>query len=272
MSTERNDSRAEAAGALPPEAAGAPSWLHRHTPYLEAATPHGWTSHGGPDFKHPVDSPAMETVVDTLARGAGLEGGAWAEQVHGGTVLRVDSPGPAGAADALWTTTGGLGVVGRSADCPLILVAGKGPDGMPLAGFAHASWRSTVRSITTRLLDEMKIGGLDVATARAVVCPSAGPCCYEVGAEVHREACERLGPAAARHFRSRGDRFILDLWSANQQQLEAAGMAAHRIWVSGECTICGEGHPVRRYPSYRRQGQAAGRFAAIQGVGSGGRC
>ena len=38
---------------------------------------------------------------------------AWARQVHGPGVLEVAGPGLAGDADALWTATPGLGVVGR---------------------------------------------------------------------------------------------------------------------------------------------------------------
>jgi hypothetical protein len=49
-----------------------------------------------------------------------------------------------------------------------------------------------------------------------------------------------------------------DLWRANVAQLRQAGLAEDHIDVCGICTICsGE-----VFPSHRRQGDQAGRFAA----------
>jgi YfiH family protein len=243
-----------------------PSWLHRAEPGAGPDLVQGWTCDQGPDFKVPVDSPAMAVATGQLAEAAGLEGVAWTEQVHGGTVLRAENGGLVGQADALWTDTPGLGVVGRSADCPLILVAGSGPGGAGLAGFAHASWRSTVRGITGGLVQSLRKAGLRAQEARAVICPSAGPCCYEVGGEVRQEALDRLGQKAAGFFAPHGERWILDLWAANQAQLLAQGLRAENVQVAGECTICHQGSGGRQYPSYRRQGEAAGRFAGVVGI------
>ncbi len=195
-----------------------------------------------------------------LAADLGLDGLAWAPQVHGGTVLRVDAAGCAGEADALWTDRPGLGVMGRSADCPIVLVAGARGDGSPLWGMAHASWRSTVAGITTRLLDAMAADGLEPARVRAVIAPSAGPCCYEVGREVRRAALDGLGGRAEDYFSPRGDRHLFDLWAANRDPLCRAGVPAGAVHVDGRCTICGEG-----FPSYRREGERAGRFGAVLG-------
>ena len=74
---------------------------------------------------------------------------------------------------------------------------------------------------------------------RAVICPSAGPCCYEVGCEVRDEALDRLGPAADRFFQARNDRYLLDLWAANSAQLVEAGVPRQNIHATGVCTICG---------------------------------
>ncbi|MBC8423642.1 polyphenol oxidase family protein, partial [bacterium] len=154
----------------------------------------------------------------------------------------------------------GLGVLGRSADCPILLVAGSRTDGSPLWGMAHASWRSTVAGITARLLADMTAGGLDPARARAGIAPSAGPCCYEVGEEVRRAALAGLGGGAAAFFAPRGDRLHFDLWAANRDALIRAGVSVDAVRVDGRCTICGEG-----FPSYRRQGARAGRFGAALG-------
>jgi len=236
-------------------------WL-KQAPLLTAEDwRHGWTTTQGPDFGGDPASGDIVGCVTELVRAAGLETGAWTHQVHGGRVLRVTEDGFAGEADALWTDQPGLGVVGRSADCPLILVGGSRQDGSRVWGFAHASWRSTVQGITTGLVLAMTEGGADPAELRAVICPSAGPCCYEVGDEVRQAALESLGPGAAWFFVERFDRLTFDLWAANVAQLTAAGVTEDNIFNLHHCTICGGD----RYPSYRRDGDRAGRFAAIIG-------
>lgn len=239
----------------------APDWLVTHPHLAAAGWRHGWTTSDGPDFRHDPGTPAMAGAMAALARAAGLPAVAWVHQVHGGGVLRAAGPGLAGDADALWTDTPGLAVVGRGADCPLVLVGGRRADGAPLWGFAHASWRSTVARVTASLLGAMQAAGLRPETARALVCPSAGPCCYEVGGEVRDAARAGLGAGAAAYFAPHGDRWKLDLWAANGAQLEAAGVPASAIALSAHCTICGGD----RYPSHRRDGERAGRFAAFIG-------
>ena len=234
------------------------SWLRTSALLDRPGWAHGWTTAAGPDFRSPPESPQHAAAVGNLTAAVDLDAAAWVRQVHGGTVLRADRPGCLGEADALWSDRPGLGVVGRSADCPLILVVGNG--GRPLWGFAHASWRSTVAGITSKLVTMMAGNGADPAACRAVICPSAGPCCYEVGDEVREQARGSLGPETEACFVRRGDRWLFDLWRANTAQLIVAGVPADGIEVAGTCTICSE-----EYPSYRRDGATAGRFAAVVG-------
>jgi YfiH family protein len=240
-------------------------WLHSCRPLTGAGWRHGWSDGGGPDFKSDPAGPAHARAMTELCRRAGLAEAAWCRQVHGGLVLKARGPGLAGEADALWTDRPGLGVTGRSADCPLILLAGRREDGGRLAGFAHASWRSTVRGITASLAEALLLAGALPGSLEAVVCPSAGPCCYEVGGEVRQEALARLGAGAADFFRPRKEKHMLDLWAANRRQLQTAGVGQDRIHLSGRCTICGAPDGDLRFASYRRQGRQAGRFAAVIG-------
>ena len=233
-------------------------WLRQDPRLAAAGWAHGWSTEAGPDFGGDPGAPAHCGPVGRLTAAVGLTEAAWVRQVHGGTVLRADGPGCLGEADALWSGRPGLGVIGRGADCPLVLVGLDGPK--PVWGFAHASWRSTVQGITASLVAAMAAAGGDPALARAVICPSAGPCCYEVGGEVRAAALRSLGRGAAGLFAAAGDRWILDLWRANLAQLESAGVSPERVQTVGHCTICGDG-----FPSFRRQGPAAGRFAAIIG-------
>lgn len=242
-----------------------PDWLHRHSTVLPGMVM-VWTDLSGPDFKSEVSGKEHAAAVADLCRAAGMASGAWVHQVHGGTVLKADHDGCLGQADALWTDTPGRAVIGRSADCPLVLVAGPLPYGGRVAGFAHASWRSTLRGITTRLIEALVAAGARPEELEAVICPSAGPCCYEVGPEVLEEAEERLGPAATRSSFLRIDQKLhMDLWGANRAQLLKAGLLRENLRITGTCTICGESGGQQIYPSYRRQGHRAGRFAALVG-------
>lgn len=240
---------------------GTREWLRCDPLWQAAGWRHGWTTSRGPDFRPAPESAAQRDAMSALAAAAGLTDVAWVHQVHGGDVLRATGPGLVGDADGLWTDVRGLGVVGRGADCPLILVGGRRTDGSALWGFAHASWRSTVARVTATLMSRLAQAGMVPATARALICPSAGPCCYEVGPEVREAARLALGEEALSFFTPGGDRWRLDLWAANTAQLSEAGVPAAAIAVTGHCTICGGD----LYPSYRREGAAAGRFAAFIG-------
>jgi copper oxidase (laccase) domain-containing protein len=77
-----------------------------------------------------------------------------------------------------------------------------------------------------------------------VIGPGAGPCCYEVGAEVHTALGEGLanGP--------------VDLAAIARARLRAAGV--ERVRVLDACTICDS-----RFFSHRREGERAGRQAGV---------
>ncbi len=229
------------------------------------------TTRRGPDVQQVRHDPAA--AGRQIAQVLGLEDTAYLEQVHGGDVLVCETGGCAGFADGLVTATKGLALLGKSADCPIILMADRRGHAI---GFAHASWRATVAGITTTVVRRMAALGCDPGDLVACICPSAGPCCYEVGEEVRAAALGRLGPHAMSFFRlasrrrsSRGGsttavccahhRHHLDLWRANACALTRAGLRARSIHVAGICTICCDDF----FPSHRREGDAAGRFAAV---------
>ena len=192
----------------------------------------------------------------------------------------------------------------RGADCPLILAV---DPVRRVVGTAHASWRGTACRIAEELVRQMANKGAAADRIVACICPSAGPCCYEVGPDVLEAMTQRVGPHAAEFFRQsrlelspekRGQTrisgnfqrqialgqmneagggkeklsianssqspFFLDLWSANRDQLLRAGLREKNIHISGICTMCANDV----FPSHRREGAAAGRFAAAIGLGS----
>jgi len=216
---------------------------------------HAVTTRRGPEV--PVEAAADDPVTGAIARALGLEGLAYCRQVHGRAVLDVREAGLAGAGDALTTNRPALGLMGRSADCPIVLVADPVSGA---AGMAHASWRGTVRRIAMALVAGLAARyRMDLARTVGCICPSAGPCCYEVGPDVLEAARDRMGPGAERFFPARGGKTFFDLWSANADQLVRAGLVAANVHAAGVCTICRND----LFPSFRAEGAGAGRFAAV---------
>jgi YfiH family protein len=203
---------------------------------------------------------AREELCDEL----GLRWLCASRQVHGTVVQRVraqdDSGGQAVALDADGHATAlrGVGMMVLVADClPVIL----GSEGAVAA--LHAGWRGLAGGILeegVRALRALGGGGEIVA----VIGPGAGPCCYEVGPEVHAafghrspspgHAVGRIGarPGVGRRRMGRS----IDLPALAAERLAAAGVA--RVQRVDVCTICDE-----RLYSHRREGSRAGRQAGI---------
>ncbi len=228
-----------------------------------AQVTHAVTTRFGPAFGKVGTDQATAEAAQQTAELLSMNATAWAHQVHGDIILRVTEPGIAGQADGLITNVPGLLIAGRSADCPIILVAGERSNGSPVVGFAHASWRSTVKNITQKLIHRM-LTEMEVSPAslHAAIAPSAGPCCYKVGDEVRDEALRELGSGADQFFNRQEDRWHFDLWMANTSQLHDAGVPKSQVENSRICTICQGG----AFWSWREQGEQAGRFAGVIGV------
>ncbi len=145
------------------------------------------------------------------------------------------------------------------ADCVPMLVCD--PAGGAAAAI-HAGWRGTCARVGRAAIDAMRHEfGSDPANLIAAIGPSVGPDDYEVG--------ESLSEAflAAGHPRADVDRWFirsrmkphLDLWSANRDQLIAAGVRPANIHLCGLSTVA---HP-HAFDSYRIAGERAGRMAAL---------
>lgn len=178
------------------------------------------------------------------------------QQVHSASVTRVMGPGLSPACDAAVTTTAGLMLVVRVADCvPLFLVSPRG------IGVAHAGWRGTVAEIGRRTVEELAaLTGDEPDAMQAFIGPSIGPCCFEVGAEVAEAfpAAFRLRPPPRWLGARRGaaTREHVDLWAANADQLLRAGLRPDRVRQAGLCTRCHQ----HLFHSYRGSGGQPGRI------------
>ncbi len=189
-------------------------------------------------------------------------------QVHGSHVRavaqRTERRGRpvAEAADGHATALRGVGVMVLAADCVPVILSAAGdagaaarPAGSTRAAGApaavaavHAGWRGMAAGVLEQGVATIFALAPD-SEIHAVIGPCAGPCCYEVGAEV-LQALRMPGPPAG------ASKAMLDLRAAARERLGAAGVAVVRDLDL--CTICD-----RRLFSHRREGALAGRQAAV---------
>lgn len=161
------------------------------------------------------------------------------------------------ATDALVTDRPGICLMVLSADCVPVLLYD--PHRQVVAAI-HAGWRGTAGEIAARTVQVMQEKfGCSPEEIWAGIGPSIGKCCFEVEEEVVR-AFQHLFPdreTVVSAGRKPG-KYQVDLWEANRLELQRAGLLPENIEIAGLCTVC---HPDRFF-SYRRDGQAAGRFGA----------
>lgn len=118
-------------------------------------------------------------------------------------------------------------------------------------GAAHAGWRGLAAGIvgtTASELLDLPGAEADLSSVVALIGPCAGPCCYEVGEEVHA-AFEGWPPG-------RAEGRTIDLPGLATAALEHAGVG--EIVRADRCTICDP-----RYFSHRASGGRTGRQAGI---------
>ena len=171
--------------------------------------------------------------------------------VHGSTVARVDEPlEVVQGVDGLVTDRRGVALFATFADCyPIVLWDPKTRS----AGLAHAGWRGTVGGVAKAAVKAMRDEyGSSPEDIQAGIGPGICGRCYEVGAEVAGQFDPRFVTRGA------GDRFLLDLASANRAQLEEAGTS--QVHVLGICTKESE-----FLPSHRRTPDGT-RFGAIVSI------
>ena len=185
-------------------------------------------------------------------------------QVHGRTIAVVRETDSdlwiRPEADGAITDLASVALVVRVADCAPVLLADRR---LGVTAAVHAGWRSTMQQIAPAAVQAMqRTFGTKPQDLVAAIGPSLGACCGEMGEEVI-DAFRAAGhdePSVARWFvRTPGSRPHFDLWRANRDQLESAGLPRDGIHLAALCT--------RTYPdvfhSYRAAGAAAGRMAAV---------
>ena len=158
----------------------------------------------------------------------------WLRQVHGNTVVHVESPGGGAGtpADAAVAAAPGQALAVLAADCaPVALASAEG-----VIGVAHAGWRGLLVGVLGRTVEAMRqLGATDVIAA-------LGPCihaeCYEFGAADLDRVAGRLGDTV--RATTAAGRPALDLPSGVRAELAAAGVTG--LEDIDVCTACSPDH------------------------------
>ena len=155
--------------------------------------------------------------------------------------------------DALITAVLGVCIGITTADCvPLLFF----DPIRKIVGAAHAGWRGTCAGIAKKTVNRMVEQYNCVASDILVtIGPSISAEVYEVGNEVVVNF-ENAGFDTDMITEIRDNKIFLDLWKANQQSLEKAGILPINIEVSGICTYTKHD----QFFSARRLGIKSGRM------------
>jgi len=133
-------------------------------------------------------------------------------QTHSTMVNRARAGSRGAPGDGLWTDEPGVPMLALGADCALIGMART--NGLkPALAVLHAGWRGLLDGIVESAATILGPG------FAAVVGPTIGPCCYEVGDEVARPFRARFGEEIVSDGK-------LDLWTAAEQAARGAGATA----------------------------------------------
>ncbi len=179
-------------------------------------------------------------------------------QKHTDKVLVLDYDLEPKVADAVITDRKGILIGVQTADCaPVLLYDIK----RRIAGAVHAGWRGTAAGILRNTIQAMT-DRFYSSPADILIAIGTGIrwCCYNVGYEVIEAVSRATGEGE--YFIKRGEKYCLDLPTANKYQALSSGVPADNIWMSGECTSC----LPEKYYSYRHAKGATGRQCGFIGI------
>jgi copper oxidase (laccase) domain-containing protein len=97
---------------------------------------------------------------------------------------------------------------------------------------------------------------------RVAIGASAGPCCYEVGADVIDAFTSRFPYGAGLFTPTRPGHALVDLLKANRAQLESIGVRPDRIHIAPLCTMC----RTDLFFSYRQEKKLHGTVGRLMAV------
>lgn len=192
----------------------------------------------------------------------------------------INTPRPEYAIDGQVTNESGVVLIVYGADCVPVFIC----DPVNRAvGVCHAGWRGTLGNIPKRTVELMQRSfGSRPENLIAVIGPSICKDCYEVSADVAEQFIERFKQEKidSKNLKliekitvagqnknlysdnasgNKNDKYLLNLWEINRQNLLLSGLRAENTAVSGVCTRC---HPELLF-SHRFHGDRRGTNAGF---------
>lgn len=185
---------------------------------------------------------------------------AW--QVHGTNIVCAKSPrNPNSAyikADGILTNNPNLTLFMRFADCVPILLL---DPIKKVIGIVHSGWQGTYQKICQAAVEKMtSCYGSKPDTLLAAIGPSICQNCYEVGADVREAFSGAFGDRAVSYFTARNGSLFLDLWKANRETLNLAGV--NHVETAEICTACQNND----WYSHRGENGRTGRFGVLMSI------
>jgi len=201
-----------------------------------------------------------EKIFNAMARRADSIHDVWL--THGTDILYAAAPlplaEPAPQADILFTDNPAVTLFMRFGDCVPILLHDPRKN---VIGIAHGGWQGTLHGVVAAAIEGMVSHyGSRPQDVLAGIGPSIGIDHYQVGEEVIAQFAEKYPRYIEQITRRKNNGVYLDLWKANELQLQAAGV--EQIQVSGICTAC----HLDDWFSHRAEKGKTGRFAALMAL------
>jgi len=195
----------------------------------------------------------------------------WLHQVHGTTVISVDSPTPALTADAAISTKPNRICAVLTADClPLLITNTQGS----IVAAIHAGWRGLLAGVIDNTVNTLT-AHTPADTLLVWLGPAIGPKHFEVGPEVREAYLDRdkryqtaFSAHAAQELRpdhqERGNnKFLANLYQLATLALNHLGISNNHIYGGNFCTHQDADPENHRFYSYRRDQGVTGRMATL---------
>lgn len=174
---------------------------------------------------------------------------AFQKQVHGDEISLVTKPGFQGASDAMITKEKNIGLAISTADCTPIFIY---DTVQHVIAAVHSGWKSTKERILQKTLQKLQSEfNLQPENMIAYIGPCISQKNYEVGKDFENYFDEK-------YLKPSGDKFKLDLKSANKDMLIEFGVKNENIEISDLCS-----YEEEFLHSYRREGKVSGRALGI---------
>ena len=162
---------------------------------------------------------------------------AW--QVHGDWIkilkTNEDAANSDEKFDSLISNLDNVFVGVKTADCVPVLI---GDTKTRAYAAVHAGWRGTVQSIVRKSVEAMKENyGSEPRDLICVIGPAAGGESYEIGSDVIEAFANNLNDSDKYFTTTREGHALVDLHSANEDQLLSLGASAKNIFKVPFCTM-----------------------------------